>query len=418
MKYVYPSLLKTANFKQIQDSWFDFTIRKNHKYRKKKKRKTYNIKSNYISTFKLKLFLTNHQKKIINFWLDDSIDVYNLTNYYIKNNINSNNIKDVINFYKLRTILNPQLRDICNKNKLNKHTADYVIHYCVTMYKSALSNHNNDITKFNIKDLVKEKRRKNLVIEPASVSTKINSIFVKQLGEIKSTSPLNLIKRNSILQFDRIKNEYYIIIPQDKEEIIEVKQNKKVGIDIGIRSFITTYSKGETLEIGSNCSLLVDKYNKKLDSIKSNYEKKIINLKTYEKAQAKYSDKLKNHIKDLHIKVSNILLYNYKEIIIGKVSIKKMISNLKGNLQAITKRRLIGISHYKFREILKARAFKFGCKITEVNEYLTSKTCHNCKHINDKLGSSKIYTCKVCKLIIDRDINAAINIYKNKILKR
>jgi len=95
-----------------------------------------------------------------------------------------------------------------------------------------------------------------------------------------------------------------------------------------------------------------------------------------------------------------------------------MISNLTGNLQAITKRRLIALSHYKFCEKLKMRAFKFGCKITEVSEYLTSKTCSNCKVINDKLGSSKTFSCSSCKLCIDRDINASINIYKNEILSR
>ena len=95
-----------------------------------------------------------------------------------------------------------------------------------------------------------------------------------------------------------------------------------------------------------------------------------------------------------------------------------MISNLTGNLQTITKRRLLALSHYKFREKLKLRAFKFGCKITEVSEYLTSKTCSNCKVINDNLGSSKVFKCSSCKLCIDRDINASINIYKNEILTR
>ena len=95
-----------------------------------------------------------------------------------------------------------------------------------------------------------------------------------------------------------------------------------------------------------------------------------------------------------------------------------MISNLTGNIQAITKRRLVALSHYRFREKLKSRAFKFGCKITEVSEYLTSKTCSNCYVINDNLESSKIFNCSSCNLCIDRDINASINIYKNKILKR
>lgn len=417
MKYIYPTLLKSANNINI-NGWFDIKIRKNNKYRKKKKRIHNIINSTYIDTYKIKLTLTNKQKKIIKLWLDDCIDIYNITNNYIKINVDTTNIKKIINFYTLRKLLNIQIKEICNKNKLNKHTADYAVHHCVTMYKSALSNHNNNLDKFNVNDLLKTKRRKNLVIEPASVSLKINSIFIKQLDKIISSSPLNLIKKNSVLQFDSIKNSFFIIIPFDKEDKKEVHQYKKCGVDIGVRTFITTYSRGESMEIGTNNNKLIDKYNNKIDSIKSNYELKKLSKRKYEKSISKYSDKLKYSIEDLHNKTSTVLLTLYKEIIIGKISIKKMISNLTGNLQAITKRRLLALSHYKFREKLKARAFKFGCKITEVSEYLTSKTCSNCKAINDKLGSSKIFNCSSCKLCIDRDINASINIYKNKILTR
>jgi putative transposase len=172
------------------------------------------------------------------------------------------------------------------------------------------------------------------------------------------------------------------------------------------------------MEIGTNSYNIIDKYNNKMDSIKSNYEKKKLTKRKYEKAFYKYSDKLKNSINDLHNKTSTILLSLYKEIIIGKVSIKNMISNLTGNIQAISKRRLIALSHYRFREKLKLRAFKYGCKITEVSEYLTTRTCSNCKNIDDNIGSKKKYDCSSCGLCIDRDINASINIYKNKLLMR
>lgn len=417
MRYIYPSLLMTANQKN-NFGWFDIKIRKNKKYYKKKKRKKRFIESNYIDTYKIKLQLKDNQQKIIKNWLNDCIDVYNLTNTFIKNNLTSVNIKEIINFYYLRKSLNDSIKNICKVNNLNKHTADYAVQHCVTMYKSALSNHNNQIDKFNITDLQKDRRRKNLIIEPASVSSKKNSIFIKQLGEIVSSSPLNLIKKNSALQYDKIKNCYYIIIPYEKIETKEVNQYKKCGVDIGVRTFITTYSKGESFEIGTNSCKLIDKYNNKMDSIKSNYENKILSNRKYEVAFYKYSDKLKNSIEDLHNKSSTILLSLYKEIIIGKVSIKNMISNLTGNIQAITKRRLIALSHYKFREKLKKRAFKFGSKITETSEYLTSRTCSNCQNIDDLIGSKKTYNCMLCGLCLDRDINASINIYKNKPLSR
>lgn len=172
------------------------------------------------------------------------------------------------------------------------------------------------------------------------------------------------------------------------------------------------------MEFAPDNNRKIDMYNKKKDSIKSNFDNKKLSKRKYDKAYVKYSDKLKNRIEDLHNKASKILLTCYKEIIIGKISIKDMISKLEGNLRKITKRRLVALSHYKFREKLKNSATKYGCKITEVGEYLTSRTCSNCKMINDNLGSSKIYNCPACKICLDRDINAAINIYKNEELSR
>jgi len=55
-------------------------------------------------------------------------------------------------------------------------------------------------------------------------------------------------------------------------------------------------------------------------------------------------------------------------------------------------------------------------KVIETDKYLTSKCCSNCKNIKDDLGGSKIYNCYKCNIILDRDINASINIYKNRIL--
>jgi len=94
-----------------------------------------------------------------------------------------------------------------------------------------------------------------------------------------------------------------------------------------------------------------------------------------------------------------------------------MISNLTSNLKEITKRRLIALSHYRFRMKLKSMASKYGNKIVEVDEYLTSKTCSECGKIKKNLGSNKVFECVLCNLKIDRDINASINIYKNENLR-
>ena len=95
-----------------------------------------------------------------------------------------------------------------------------------------------------------------------------------------------------------------------------------------------------------------------------------------------------------------------------------MVSNLTGNLYDIVKRRLMALSHYRFRMKLHSMSKKFDANIIETDEYLTSKCCSNCKNIKDDLGSAKLYMCTKCNIVINRDINASINIYKNRILSR
>ena len=138
---------------------------------------------------KIKLKLNYNQKNIIKLWLDDCIDIYNLTNQYIKDNLGQDykNFKQLVNFIKLRNILKDNIKNICAKNNLNKHVGDYAVKHCVEMYKSAYSNFkNNNIKTFDIKNLEKSRRRKNLIIEPAWVSKKKNSIFMKLFGEMES----------------------------------------------------------------------------------------------------------------------------------------------------------------------------------------------------------------------------------------
>ena len=150
-----------------------------------------------------------------------------------------------------------------------------------------------------------------------------------------------------------------------------------------------------------------------MDKIKSDKDLKILPDTKYNKILYKYGSKMRNKINDLHKKVSEFLVTRFENIHLGKISTSSIISNKRSNLGSINKRRMNVLSFYKFTEIIKIMAKKYKCNIIEVNEYMTSKTCHNCKNIDKDLGMKKIYNCNCCKIKIDRDINAAINIYNN-----
>ena len=436
MNIKYLTLLQSVNLitpvtpvKSIKsNSWFDIKKIKNNDIKNKYISKHYEY--TYTNTKKIILNLNDKQKTIIKLWLDDSIDVYNLTNKYIKNNlkitytINTEknvvsymeytNFYELVNFYKLRKTLKDDLKKICKKHNLPKHQADYQVKHCVEMYKSAYSNLiNRHIKTFNISNLYKDRRRKNMVIEPDNVSKIKNTIFSSILKEeINSNLKLNIIKRNSILQLDTLTNKFIIITPYDEKYEVELEQNKKCGIDPGSRTFLTVYSPEKSYEICTNSYKLIDKYHKKLDSLKSNREK--LSLSKYNFVREKYQTKLNNYINDLHGKSSRFILERFKTIKLGKISITSIVSNKKGNICSITKRRILALSHYRFRMKLQQMAVKWNNKIIIINEYLTSKTCCGCHNIKNDLGANKVYECSKCNLIIDRDINASINIYNSK----
>ena len=70
---------------------------------------------------------------------------------------------------------------------------------------------------------------------------------------------------------------------------------------------------------------------------------------------------------------------------------------------------LYSFSFYSFRKKLEYACKVNNKKLCIVNEAYTSKTCCNCGVLNDVQGS-EVYKCKDCGLIVDRDVNGALNI--------
>lgn len=415
LKFWFPTFNSIPSFLS-HNSWFDFSSYFNLNCSFPSK---ITINSNSIRTFKLKIYPTFIQKNILIKWLDDVVDIYNFANQFIKNILYKDNclindkkiIRETINFFNLRKLLNSKINEVIIKNNINKHTLDYAIKLCVEMYKSALSNHKDG--HFNIRDLNKNRRRKNLVLEPQCFSKRINGFCVRELGEMKSDKLFyNLIEKNSILQYDSYKKEFYIITPINSTCTAKLNRIEKCGIDIGVRTFATVYSPNMCMEFGKEIIGDIDKYSNKRDKIKSDLDNGILSNHKYKKVYNRIESKMKNRIEDMHKKVANKLFRIFDIINIGKVSINKMVSNLTGNIREKTKRRLLTLKHYKFREYLKLNSKKWDVEVKEINEYMTSKTCHNCGNIKKELKGEENYECKKCGIKLGRDINASINIYK------
>jgi IS605 OrfB family transposase len=253
----------------------------------------------------------------------------------------------------------------------------------------------------------------------------------------------NNIKCDSILQYDSKKNEYYLFIPEEEKTKYIFNKNEKIGIDLGVRTFATIYSGDENNKIISEIS----KDNEIFNNIKPNYNKidklkqqekelklkikqtihkkgDVIERKKNKKTRKKIhkliikeNDKIANKIKELHLKTANYLCRNFQTIHLGKINAKSIVTNSTTN--SSLNRLIYSISFYKFRQIIENKAKEYNVDLKLINEYLTSQECSNCGKIKKDLGKNKIYKCnkKSCKYNInpiDRDVNAAINIYNRE----
>ena len=68
------------------------------------------------------------------------------------------------------------------------------------------------------------------------------------------------------------------------------------------------------------------------------------------------------------------------------------------------------LSWFKFLQRLEFKSKINKNDLHIVNECYTTMTCSVCGYLKRDVGGYKVYNCKECKNIIDRDINSCRNI--------
>ncbi len=211
-------------------------------------------------------------------------------------------------------------------------------------------------------------------------------------GKIKSAT---ISKTPTGKYFASILIDTNIEMPK-KAPIIE---NTTVGIDLGIKTFLVT-SNGLEIENPKN----LRKAQSKLKYLSRRYSK-------YKGSRTRHRlalqhEKVVNKRKDFLHKTSTKLISENQTICIEDLDVKGMLKN--HNLaQAIT-----DVSWSTFVSMLKYKADWSGKNILQIGRFApSSKTCSDCGYINKELTlKDRSWTCPKCNSVLDRDINASINI--------
>jgi len=204
--------------------------------------------------------------------------------------------------------------------------------------------------------------------------------------------------------------KYFASILVDTNEIAPPKkpinESTTIGLDLGIKDFAIT-SGGEVFE---NPKYL-RKAQSKLKYVQRKYSK--YKGKKTKKKLTLLHEKVVNKRKDFLHKTSTKLIRENQTICLEDLNVAGMVKN--HNLaQAIS-----DVSWSTFVTMLEYKADWYGKNILRIGRFApSSKTCSNCGNINKELTlKDREWTCKSCNSVLDRDVNASINI-KSFVLKK
>lgn len=196
-------------------------------------------------------------------------------------------------------------------------------------------------------------------------------------------------------------------------------QTEGIGVDLGIKSFVVVSDGREFPNI--NKTRKVRKLEKKLKREQRRLSRK---RGSHEKNSKKGKDSSKRYNKQ-RLKVQKL---HYRLDCIRKDYLRQMVASLvkaKPEFVAIEDLNVSGMMKNRhlskavtqqnfrgFRDFLTWKCKIYGIPLRVVDKwYPSSKNCHFCGRVKSDLKlSDRTYICESCGRLIDRDLNAALNI--------
>lgn len=263
----------------------------------------------------------------------------------------------------------------------------------------------------------KNKDRFRSILFPQSDSTKggiklsndNKYIEVFKVGNVKIKYHRPFQGRCKQIRITRNKLDQYFVIFSciNVPKNILPKTNKEIGIDLGINSFITT-NNGISYHHPKPYKTSLEKMQflqRKLQKCQKNSNNRI----KIKKSLTKINNKIVNIREDFQYKLCNKLIKENDKIFIEDLNVKSMLES--DNIQ-VKNSNISDAAFGSFKQKLIYKAESADKLVVLVGPHNTSKMCSNCGNIKKELLlKHRKYKCEACSFEMDRDQNAAINIF-------
>ena len=203
--------------------------------------------------------------------------------------------------------------------------------------------------------------------------------------------------------------KYFVSILCDtgEESLVKkpIEEENSIGVDLGIKDFLVT-SEGEVIENPKFLRNSIERL-KVLQRRASKKQKGSSNRKKANKRVAVLHEKITNQRKDFLHKTSTKLIRENQTICLENLGVSNMMKNHKLALS------ISDVSWSEFNRMIEYKAEWYGVNVLRIGRFApSSKTCE-CGVINKELKlSDRIWECKSCGRVNERDFLAANNVKK------
>ena len=348
-------------------------------------------------TYKFRLDPTDEQKTLLNKHFGSVRWTYN---YFLNQRKEEYlNNKKSLNYYDQSAELTQIKKTNTWLKEINSQTLQYSLK-CLDMAYQGFFNKRTQFPRF------KSRKSKNSFTIPQNVrydGTKlIVPKFLDGIEMIMERKIKGIIKHCGISKTPTGK--YFVSILTEQEYVPVNKTGKSVGIDLGLKDFLVL-SNGTKIK---NYRFLKH-YEHQLKLNQQHLSRKNKGSVRYEKQRLKVAriyEKITNSRMDLIHKTTNDLVKQFDTIYLEDLNIKGMMKNHK------LSKSISDVSWGKFINILEYKSIWNDKQVVHIDRFFpSSKTCSKCGWINNNLTlKDREWKCDKCGEVIDRDLNAAINI--------
>lgn len=233
-----------------------------------------------------------------------------------------------------------------------------------------------------------------------------NKLKISKLGELKIVlhRPVEGIIKSCTVKKTKTDKWFVIFTCECIPKRLEPK-DESIGIDLNVKN-TATLSNGQKIENPKWLKLEEKELNKANQKL-SKTQKKSKARNKRKLIVAKIHERISNKRENFHQQNSRKIVDQFQLICFEKLQIQKMMNQDDGFGKNIA-----DVGWGTFIKYTESKAGEAGRSIEKVNPKNTSKMCSNCFNLMDMPLDVRLYQCSRCKLVIDRDHNAALNILR------